>query len=162
VRTGQVIAGRYRLQEQVGSGGMGVVWRARDEEQGPVVALKRSIGEVGMDDERTRRQLRREARIAAELHHPHIVEFFGEVGDGREQWIVMEYVPSKSLAQMLDRHRTLPPRYVTHIGAQIASALQAVHVRDILHRDVKPGKHSGHRGPHREADGFRDRPLDLR
>ncbi|MGH3765966.1 MAG: serine/threonine-protein kinase [Pseudonocardiaceae bacterium] len=134
---GQLVAGRYRLEEQIGSGGMGVVWRAVDEELGRVVAVKRTARPAG--DERARRQMRREARIAARLDHPHVVAFIDEVIEGPERWLVMEYVPSQSLAQILDRSGPLSPHQVTHLGRQIASALEAVHATDIVHRDVKPG-----------------------
>ncbi len=138
VRTGQVVAGRYRLEEQVGSGGMGVVWRALDEQLSRVVAVKRAARPADVDSERVHRQMRREARIAAGLHHPHVVAFLDEVVEGPERWLVMEYVPSQSLAQILD-HGPLHPQQVTHLGVQIASALEAVHATGILHRDVKPG-----------------------
>ncbi|HET9254134.1 MAG TPA: serine/threonine-protein kinase [Pseudonocardiaceae bacterium] len=139
MRAGQLIAGRYRLEEEVGSGGMGVVWRALDQREGQDVALKRAARGTGTDGERTRRRLRREAQIVAGLHHPHIVAFLDEVAEGPEHWLVMEYVPSQSLARMLERTGPLRPHHATHIGAQIAGALEAVHARGIVHRDVKPG-----------------------
>jgi eukaryotic-like serine/threonine-protein kinase len=86
--TGQLIGGRYRLEEQIGSGGMGVVWCAVDEELDRVVAVKRTTRPVG--DERAHRQIRREARIAARLDHPHVVAFIDEVIEGPERWLVME------------------------------------------------------------------------
>jgi eukaryotic-like serine/threonine-protein kinase len=139
VRTGELVAGRYRLKEEAGSGGMGEVWRAVDEQDVREVALKRATRGADADSERTRRQLQREARNAAKLNHPNIVAFIEEAAEGPERWLVMEYVPSQSLAQILDRAGALGPQYVTHIGAQIAGALEAVHAQGILHRDVKPG-----------------------
>jgi hypothetical protein len=118
---------------------MGVVWRAVDQELGREVALKRAARGAETNSGRTRRRMRREAQIAAGLHHQHIVAFIDEVTEGPERWLVMEYVPSQSLAQLLERTGPLPPHHATHIGAQIASALEAVHARGILHRDVKPG-----------------------
>ncbi|MGH3670461.1 MAG: serine/threonine-protein kinase, partial [Pseudonocardiaceae bacterium] len=138
MRTGQLIAGRYRLEEQIGSGGMGVVWRAVGED-GRMVAIKRATRPSGDAGERTRRRMKREARIAAGLHHPHVVSFIEEVLEGHERWLVMEYVPSRSLAQILTQHGPLIPQQVTHLGAQIASALEAVHAHGVVHRDVKPG-----------------------
>jgi eukaryotic-like serine/threonine-protein kinase len=139
VRTGELIAGRYRLKEIAGTGGMGMVWRAVDEQECRDVALKRAAPGAVAGDDRAHRRMRREAQIAAELHHPHIVAFINEVTEGPVRWLVLEYVPSQSLAQILERAGPLLPRHVTHIGMQIASALEAVHGHGILHRDVKPG-----------------------
>lgn len=135
MRVGQVVARRYRLEEQIGSGGMGVVWRATDTELHRTVAVKRAHAE----DEPSTDQIRREARITAQLHHPHVVTLFDVVLEGEDRWLVMEYVPSRSLAALLDRHGHLPAEEVARIGEQIASALQSVHADGILHRDVKPG-----------------------
>lgn len=139
MRAGELIAGRYRLKEIAGSGGMGEVWRAVDEQDGREVALKRATRGADAGSERTRRQLQREAKNAAKLNHPHIVAFIDEVTEGAERWLVMEYVPSQSLAHILDGAGALAPQHATHIGAQIAGALEAVHAQEILHRDVKPG-----------------------
>lgn len=139
MRTGELIVGRYRLKEIAGTGGMGEVWRAVDEQECRDVALKRAARGADADSERTHRQLQREARNAAKLNHPHIVAFLDEVIEGPERWLVMEYVPSQSLAQILDQVSALTPPQVTYLGAQIASALEAVHARGIQHRDVKPG-----------------------
>ena len=138
MRSGQLIAGRYRLEEQIGSGGMGVVWRAVGED-GRMVAIKRATRPSGDEGERTRRRMKREAKIAAGLHHPHIVSFIEELREGPERWLVMEYVPSRSLAQILAHRGPLIPQQVTYLGAQIASALEAVHAQGVVHRDVKPG-----------------------
>jgi len=136
-----VVAGRYRLDEVVGSGGMGTVWRALDQELGTVVALK----QARRDDvdtaagQQALRRLRREARIAAGLDHPHVVAVLDVVGDGAEWWLVMEYVPSRSLAEILQAQGCLEPPPVARLGAQLADALAAVHAKGVLHRDVKPG-----------------------
>jgi eukaryotic-like serine/threonine-protein kinase len=139
VRTGQLVGGRYRLVEQVGAGGMGVVWRAIDEKRGRAVAIKRAVRPADAGSERADRRMQREARIAAGLHHPHIVEFIDEVVEGHQRWLVMEYVPSQSLSQILKRFGPLNPQQATHLGVQIASALEAVHAKGIVHRDIKPG-----------------------
>ncbi|WP_410789461.1 protein kinase domain-containing protein [Kribbella sp. C-35] len=129
--TARLIGGRYLLGEPLGSGGMGSVWRAHDQQLDRVVALKRA--HPGVDDPEGRR-LRREARTGARLHDPHVVTIFDVVTDGDEHWLVLEYLPSHGL----DELGKLPPDQVARIGVQIASALQAVHAAGIIHRDLKP------------------------
>ncbi|MFI5613024.1 protein kinase [Amycolatopsis sp. NPDC051903] len=131
----QVIAERYRLLERIGTGGMGVVWRARDEQLDRVVAVK----QARLSDAVSGRTLRREARLAAGVQHPNVVTFFDVVAHGDELWLVMEYVPSRSLAELLTERGSLPVRTVAEIGVQVAAALATVHERGIVHRDVKPG-----------------------
>ncbi|MFI5612756.1 serine/threonine-protein kinase [Amycolatopsis sp. NPDC051903] len=127
-----VIAERYRLEERLGAGGMGVVWRATDLELRRTVALKRSIdGDGG--------QIRREARLGASLHHPHVVAVFDSVADGDDRWLVMEYLPARSLEEIVRADGVLAPERAAAIGAQIASALAAMHARDMVHRDITPG-----------------------
>ncbi|GAB3714135.1 hypothetical protein GCM10027598_22040 [Amycolatopsis oliviviridis] len=128
----RLIAGRYRLEERIGAGGMGVVWRATDQDLGRVVALKRSqAGDSG--------QIRREARIGAGLHHPNVVTVFDAVIDGDDRWLVMEYLPSRSLADIIDTDGPLSPGKVAKIGVQLAAALAAMHEKGMVHRDLKPG-----------------------
>ncbi|MGW6279781.1 protein kinase domain-containing protein [Kribbella sp. NPDC055071] len=134
--TGRLIGGRYLLGEPLGSGGMGSVWRAHDQQLDRVVALKRA--HPGVDDPDGRR-LRREARTGARLHDPHVVTIFDVVADGDEHWLVLEYLPSRSLDELISARGTLPPDEVARIGLQIASALQAVHAAGVIHRDLKPG-----------------------
>ncbi|HET6740583.1 MAG TPA: protein kinase [Kribbella sp.] len=129
--TDRLIGGRYLLGEPLGSGGMGSVWRAQDQQLDRAVALKRA--HPGVDDPGGRR-LRREAQIGARLHDPHVVTIFDVVSDGDEHWLVLEYLPSRGL----DELGKLPPDQVARIGGQIASALQAVHAAGIIHRDLKP------------------------
>ncbi|SDM68981.1 serine/threonine-protein kinase [Allokutzneria albata] len=128
----RVIAGRYRLEERIGSGAMGVVWRATDTELGRTVALKRSQeGDNG--------QIRREARIGAGLHHPHVVTVFDVVVDDGERWLVMEHLAARTLAEILDEDGPLAPDVAARIGTQLAAALTAMHERRMVHRDIKPG-----------------------
>ncbi|MCG8915191.1 serine/threonine protein kinase [Actinokineospora sp. PR83] len=127
-----MIAGRYRLEEQIGAGGMGVVWRATDSELRRVVALKRS---TGGDDA----QLRREAQVAAGLQHPNVVSMYDVVVHGADRWLVMEYFPARSIAATLAATGPLTPRAAAGVGAQIAAALVAMHDRRMVHRDVTPG-----------------------
>src|SRR5688572_3703566 len=92
-----VVVGRYRLRELVGTGGMGAVWRATDELLGREVALKqlRLADQPSADLGFARERTMREARIAAALHHPHIVSIFDVVVEGGEPWLVLEYLPSR-------------------------------------------------------------------
>ncbi|MFE0020893.1 serine/threonine-protein kinase [Amycolatopsis sp. NPDC059021] len=129
---GQVLAGRYELVERIGAGGMGEVWCATDKELRRAVAVKRAT--TGDTD-----QLRREARIGAGMQHPNVVTVFDVIPDGNDRLLVMEYFPAPNLAEILNNEGTLPPRRAAEIGAQIASALAAMHAKGIVHRDITPG-----------------------
>jgi tRNA A-37 threonylcarbamoyl transferase component Bud32 len=137
---GRTVAGRYRLHELVGRGGMGTVWRATDELLGRTVAIKqvRLDGLPSAEAVVARERTMREARIAAALHHPHVVTVFDVVVEHDEPWLVMEYVPARSLGAVLAERGALPPGEVALIGAQVAAALAAAHASGIVHRDVKP------------------------
>jgi hypothetical protein len=124
------IGGRYRLLETIGSGGMGRVWRARDELLQRDVAVKEILLPAA--------QTMREARAAARLDHPGVVQVFDVVWQDDRSWIVMEYVRSRSLHQVVRSDGPLPPREVARIGAQVLAALRAAHAAGVLHRDVKP------------------------
>ncbi|MFI9389024.1 serine/threonine-protein kinase [Kutzneria sp. NPDC052558] len=120
------------MEEELGRGGMGVVWRAVDLELGRQVTLKRSLGDdVG--------QIRREARIGAGLLHSNVVTVFDTVVDSDAQWLVTEYLAARSLEELIDNDGPLPEDRVRKIGAQLAGALAAMHSRGIVHRDIKPG-----------------------
>ncbi|HEU5332245.1 MAG TPA: serine/threonine-protein kinase [Actinocrinis sp.] len=138
----QLIAGRYRLIAKIGSGGMGVVWRAKDEVLGRTVAVKALMVApmVGPpeDDERVRRAMR-EARIAARLHHPNVIGIYDVVDHDGRPFLVMEYLESSSLSETLAEGTHLTVEAAARIGAQVASALAAAHDAGIVHRDVKPG-----------------------
>ncbi|GAA5114597.1 hypothetical protein GCM10023320_12070 [Pseudonocardia adelaidensis] len=133
-----MIAGRYRLVAEIGSGGMGEVWRAEDEETGGIVALKRvRLAHLAPGErERARERLRAEARIASRLEHSHIITVHGLVEHDGEPWLVMEYVAAPNLADL--SAGGLPPRRVAGIGAQVAEALAYAHGTGVLHRDVTP------------------------
>ncbi|WP_221761264.1 serine/threonine-protein kinase [Kibdelosporangium aridum] len=135
MRTGDVIEGRYKLEDARGSGSGGVVWTAFDTKLKRTVALKRPHVVASEAD---RIQFRREAETAAQVHHPNAISVFDTV-DADECWLVMEYLSAQSLDRVLAASGPLPPERVARIGMQIASALAAVHARKILHRDVKLG-----------------------
>ncbi|WP_410673941.1 protein kinase domain-containing protein [Amycolatopsis sp. cmx-4-68] len=139
---GELIAGRYRLAERVGQGAMAVVWRARDERLDRVVAVKQlsydpAIGQAAGDEAGLRAL--REARLTARLRHPHAVTVHDVVEQGGEPYLIMEYLPSRSLTDILLDRDTLPADEVARIGLQVSSALAAAHAEGIVHRDVTPG-----------------------
>lgn len=132
-----LIAGRYRVERGVGKGGMGTVWLCRDEVLHRDVALKQLDAVAGESADDTRRALR-EARTAAALNHRNAVSIYDIVDHDGAPWLVMEYVDSRTLSELL-KEGPLPAGRVAKIGAQVASALAAAHQAGITHRDVKPG-----------------------
>ncbi|MDD7967217.1 serine/threonine-protein kinase [Actinomycetospora lemnae] len=139
---GELVAERYRVLARVGQGAMGVVWRAEDERLRREVALKQVWLPAGADDQardRAHRQVFREARMIARLHHPHAITVYDVVEHDDRPWLVMEYLASRSLAEVLVADGPLEPERVARIGRQVADALVAAHQAGIVHRDVKPG-----------------------
>jgi TolB-like protein/Flp pilus assembly protein TadD len=129
--------GRYRIDEALGAGGMGAVYRARDQHLERDVALK-VLPAGAIADEPSRRRFRREALTLARLSHPNIgavLDF--DVEDGVD-FLVMEFVPGSTLADKL-KDSPLPETEVIAVGIQIAEALQAAHEQGVVHRDLKPG-----------------------
>lgn len=136
-----LVAGRYRLGEPVGSGGMGRVWLARDEMLDRDVAVKEFVPPEWMTDEeraRLRDRTLREARSAGRLNHPHVVRIYDVVHADGLPWIVMEYVPSRSLHQVIQDDGPFSPATTARIGVALLDALRAAHAAGVLHRDVKP------------------------
>jgi serine/threonine-protein kinase len=127
--------GRYELAERVGSGGMGEVYRARDQVLGRDVAVKLPALH---DSPAARERFRREATSAARLDHPNIVRVYDwDEADGTA-FIVMEYVEGSDLHQLLHARRKLPVAEAAAIGVQVADALAHAHARGVVHRDIKP------------------------
>lgn len=134
------VGDRYALLERIGSGAMGVVWRARDELLHREVAMKQlRLPDLGpAESEVARTRAMREARIAARLHHPNAITVFDVVVENDQPWLVMEYLPSRSLAALLADQGPLDPVETARIGGHVAAALSAAHAAGIVHRDVKP------------------------
>jgi serine/threonine protein kinase len=120
---------------------MGIVWQAHDERLHRTVAIKQLLLQPGLTDaqaEEARRRCMREGRIAARLAHPNAITVYDVAEHEDDPWLVMEYLPSKSLATVLSERGTLSPQEAARIGTQIASALVAAHAAGIVHRDIKP------------------------
>ncbi|WP_328791096.1 MULTISPECIES: serine/threonine-protein kinase [unclassified Streptomyces] len=138
----RVISGRYRLLEPIGRGGMGVVWRARDEVLAREVAVKEVRAPAGLEPtelERLYRRLEREAWAAARVSHRGVVTVYDVASEGGRPWIVMELVRGLSLADVLEAEGPMTPQRAAHIGEQVLAALRSAHDSGVLHRDVKPG-----------------------
>lgn len=139
--SGYLLAARYRLIEPVGRGGMGTVWRARDELLDREVAVKEVRLPLVLDED-LRAELcartEREGRATAMVAHPSVITVFDVITEDDRPWIVMELLRARSLEELIRQEGPLPPRRVADIGRQVLGALRAVHAKGILHRDVKP------------------------
>ncbi|MZF86136.1 serine/threonine-protein kinase [Streptomyces sp. SID5643] len=134
---GQQIAG-YRIEQEIGRGGMAVVYRARDLRLERTVALKLLAPELARNDT-FRRRFTHESRAAAAIDHPHIVPVFEAGETDGVLYIAMRYVAGSDLRHVLDREGPMPPVTAVRVAAQVASALDAAHDHGLVHRDVKPG-----------------------
>ncbi|MET0132108.1 MAG: serine/threonine-protein kinase [Kibdelosporangium sp.] len=121
---------------------MGIVWQARDERLDRTVAIKQLLMRAGLSDSQAddaRRRAMREGRIAARLQHRNAIAMFDVAEHEGDPCLIMEYLPSRSLAGLLADRGTLTPQEAAQIGEQVATALTAAHAAGIVHRDVKPG-----------------------
>lgn len=134
---GRTIAGRYIVQERIGAGGMGKVYRARQEVLGRDVAIK-FLSEHLTHDPSYRKRFLREARAANRIHHEHIIDItdFGETDDGLV-YLAMEYLDGTPLNALIAQHR-VPLGRTAHVGLQVARALARAHQLSVVHRDIKP------------------------
>jgi eukaryotic-like serine/threonine-protein kinase len=139
--SGRLIAGRYRLEGQIGRGAMGIVWRGRDELLARDVAVKEvqitAIASAAEAESIYQRTLR-EARAAARLSHPAVVTVFDVVAEDGSPWIVMELVNGRSLDRVIIEDGPLTPLQASELGARLVGALASAHAAGVLHRDVKP------------------------
>ncbi|MFD9570943.1 serine/threonine-protein kinase [Streptomyces sp. NPDC059982] len=139
---GAVLAGRYRLVEPIGSGGMGKVWRAHDELLHRTVAVKELTAGLYVaqaDREVLHARTQKEARAAARIQHPAVVTVHDVLEHDDRPWIVMEYIDGPSLAEAAKAAGRIEPREAARIGLHVLGALRAAHAVGVLHRDVKPG-----------------------
>ncbi|MFI1322949.1 serine/threonine-protein kinase [Streptomyces rochei] len=138
---GRVIAGRYRLHERLGRGGMGIVWRATDQLLGREVAVKALPLDESLsaaEARRRRERTLREARAVAQLSHPHVIVVHDVVEDDERAYMVMELVDGGSLADRVLGGGPLDAAEAARIGIALLDALRTAHAAGILHRDVKP------------------------
>jgi serine/threonine-protein kinase len=134
---GDVIGGRYTVDEVIGTGGMSTVYKARDRQLERVVALKVLHPHFGEDTEHVAR-FRHEARAVAQLSHPNVVTVIDRGQSDGRQFIVFEYVEGESLKQLVGRRGPLPVREAVGLAVQVADGLAFAHAHGIVHRDVKP------------------------
>jgi eukaryotic-like serine/threonine-protein kinase len=131
-------AGRYRIADVLGRGGMATVYLARDDELERPVAIKVLAGNLA-DDPVFRDRFLREARLAAQLSHPNVVQIFDQGEDDGNPYIVMEYVDGRSLAEELEAEHRLDPARVVDLGVEACAGLEHAHAAGLVHRDIKPG-----------------------
>jgi serine/threonine protein kinase len=134
----------YEIIKQIGSGGMGAVYLARDPRLDRLVAIKKIKVPTGISKElhsEVVQRFYREARAIANLNHPNIVTIYelGEDPDTKECFMVMEYLEGKSIEQLLEEQKFLPVNLVLKMGIQISEALHYMHQKQLVHRDIKPG-----------------------
>ncbi|MFJ8248371.1 serine/threonine-protein kinase [Streptomyces sp. NPDC094466] len=140
-KNGRLLAGRYRLGEVLGRGGMGTVWRAEDETLGRTVAVKELRFPSAIDEDEKRRLITRtlrEAKAIARIRNNSAVTVYDVVDEDDRPWIVMELIEGKSLAEAIREDGTLTPRRAAEVGLAILDVLRSAHREGILHRDVKP------------------------
>jgi tRNA A-37 threonylcarbamoyl transferase component Bud32 len=138
---GRLLAGRYRLVSVIGRGGMGAVWRARDELLNRDVAVKEIVWPERLDTaerEIARRRAIREAQLAARLSHPNVVGVYDILEEDDRPCIVMELVPFRSLRDAVAEDGPMSPAGAARVGLGVLAALRAVHEAGVVHRDVKP------------------------
>ncbi|MDM4722452.1 serine/threonine-protein kinase [Micromonospora sp. WMMA1363] len=138
---GTTIGGRYSLRSAVGNGGMGTVWRATDTLLRRNVAVKEVVLPPGLapsDRDAMYERTLREARAAAAIQHPAVVQVYDVVTEGGRPWIVMELLDARSLADMVIEDGPVAQRVVAKIGIALLGALEVAHAIGVLHRDVKP------------------------
>jgi serine/threonine protein kinase len=161
----RLVVGRYRLDSVLGRGAMGTVWSGYDEVLGRPVAVKEVLLPPGIPEaeaDAVRARTLREARSIAMLSHPNVVTLYDVARQDGEPFVVMEYVASRSLAEVM-RDGPLTPGQAATVGISVAAALAAAHAAGLTHRDVKPGNVLvGHDGVVKLTDfGIARNPADI-
>ena len=137
-----LIAGRYQQLDLLGQGGLGRVWHGVDTNLGRSVAMKAITAADGLpaaDLEEMHSEVLREARAAARLNHPNVIRVYDIVMTDDVPWMIMEYLPSRSLSEVVAERGPMSPQQAAHCGLDVLAALTAAHGAGILHGDVKPG-----------------------
>jgi serine/threonine protein kinase len=139
---GTIVGGRFRLDQPIGRGRAGIVWLAFDTRLFRTVAMKRMYLPVGLSGERAeqaRAAVMQEGKDAARIEHPCAIKVFDVLPDGQDVWLVMEYIPSRSMATFLAEHGRLTPDQAAALGIQLGNALAAMHAAGFVHRTLEPG-----------------------
>ncbi len=157
----RTLAGRYRLEEVIGRGGMSTVYRATDLSLDRTVAVKVALDPLAEENPVYVARFKREARAAASLNAPGVATIYDAGADGATRYIVMEYVDGRDLSQILRDEGPLEPARAANIAEQVADTLAAAHAAGIVHRDIKPGNimvvESGPPAPGAGPDAARER-----
>ena len=137
MKIGQIVKERYEILQVLGEGGMAFVYKARDTQLERFVAIK-TLKPSYVNQETFVDRFKREARTAANLNHPNIVQIF-DWGIEEEPYFVMEYIEGDTLTSIISKNKTISLSDILFIGAQVSNGLHAAHQKGLVHRDIKPG-----------------------
>lgn len=137
IESNQLLSKRYRIIRQIGSGGMSYVYLAIDEQTSRDVAIK-VLKEELQDDQEFVSRFQTEAKAASSLSHPNVVKVLGVGQDGGKRYMVQEYIPGKTLKQLIQERGRIDWEEAVHIALQVASGLEHAHAHGVVHRDIKP------------------------
>jgi serine/threonine-protein kinase len=138
LQPGRIIAGKYRLEHELARGGMGVLWVAFDQRLQRKIAVKFILDTGSAQREEASARFEREARAAAQIRSPNVIQTYDYGMDGDHAYMVMELLEGEDLGVRIEREKRLPVTTVANLLGQIAKGLDAVHAAGIIHRDLKP------------------------